>query len=85
MVRFATDLGTRTQASLSLGEEVPGPRMARTNGAEVASVQGDDDVRAQPLGQGNHRGVGPSEGEVRVRLDQLSDARPIGRAWRLDA
>ena len=38
---------------------------------------GDHDIRLEPLGEGDDRGVGAAEREVGVLLDELGDARPV--------
>lgn len=52
--------------------------------SEVAVVQRDDDLRPQALGQGDHRGIGPSQGQIGVLLNELSDPRPVSSEGRLD-
>ena len=45
--------------------------MPRANDGEVPAVEGYDRRDNEPLGQGNHAGVGSSEGQVVLALDEL--------------
>lgn len=54
--------------------------MARTDRAEVAAVQRDDRLGAEALGEGDHRSIGPAEGEIGVLLDQFGHADQV--RWR---
>lgn len=44
---------------------------------KVAAVQGRQWGSSQPFGQGDQRGVGTTEAEICVLLDQVTDARPV--------
>lgn len=48
-----------------------------SDGREVTVVQGNHDLGGQSLGEGNHRGVGTSQGEAGILLNQVANARPI--------
>lgn len=66
-----------------LGENPKAGRMPRPDRGEVPAIKGDDEIGVQPFGQGNHRGVGPTDWEIPILLDQLSDARPVCSMRRL--
>ncbi len=44
----------------------------------MAPVEGGDPIDAQALGDGDERGVGPAETEVRIPLNQVGHARGVG-------
>jgi hypothetical protein len=58
---------------------VPGPYRA-----EVAPVQGDNDLGVEPLGQSDNGRISATERKIRIVLDQLGNTSPLIRARRLD-
>ena len=70
--------------AILLRQEAERGTVARADGAEVAGVQGNHQVCAEALGERDDGRIGPAEREVRVLLDEVGDARPIGWSRRLD-
>ena len=58
--------------------------MQRANGAEVAGVQGDHQLRAEALGERHDRRFGPTERAVGVLLDKVGNPSPVRGSRRLD-
>lgn len=60
--------------------------MPRLDGGEMAHVQGNHHVGAQPFCECSHRGIGASEREITVLLHEVGDARPIleGRSFDIE-
>jgi hypothetical protein len=65
-------------------QDAEGFGVARADGAEVAEVQGDNEVGVQPFGQGDYRCIGAAEREIRVLCDQGSDSGPVLGEGRLN-
>ena len=53
----------------------------------MSAIERHDQIGVQPLGEGYHRRIDPTEGEVGVAVDELSDPCPIIalRATNIDA
>src|SRR3954454_339632 len=52
--------------------------MGGADDREMAPVEGGDPIDAQALGDGDERGIGPAETEVRVPLNQVGHAHDVG-------
>ena len=50
----------------------------------MAAVEGDDQVRVEPIRQNGDRGIHRPQWEVRVALDEVGDEGPILQGGRLD-
>lgn len=51
--------------------------MPRSNGAEMATIEGNHQVRTEPFRERDDRGISASEREVRVLFDEFRDADPF--------
>ena len=51
--------------------------MLRAHRREVSSVEREDHLGLQSLGEGDNGRIGSAEGKVRVAFDQLSDSNPV--------
>ena len=80
--RFRGGLAARLPRCLR--QQVETPAMLGTDHSEVTVIQGDEDFGTQVFGQGYHRGIRTSEGEIGVLFDQLPDPGPVLDCWRLD-
>ena len=71
----------------SLGQEAKGFALLAPHCREVSAIERHDQIGVQPLGEGYHRRIDPTEGEVGVAVDELSDPCPIIalRATNIDA
>jgi hypothetical protein len=54
------------------------------NGAEMAMIEGNHQVGAQPFGERDDRGISASQREVGVLFDELGDASPFVGERRLN-
>lgn len=65
-------------------EEPERPPVAHPERAEVTPVQRDDEVRPQPFGEYCDRGVGGTQWEIGISLDEVGDKGPFPCVRRFD-
>src|SRR5215212_2264568 len=68
----------KASGSVRSGEQREDLHVGRTHHAEVAPVEGGDLVGAQALGDGDDGGVGATEAQVGILLDQGRHAADVG-------
>jgi hypothetical protein len=73
----AVRLAARHQVAGLVRQETKRGAVARADGAEVAAIEGDDQIGVESLGERDDRGVRATEREVAVLLDQTRDSGPV--------
>ena len=51
--------------------------MPRSHDAKMSSIESDDDIRIDALRKGHDRGIGSSQGKVRVLIHEMGDPNPV--------